>query len=192
MQSYKLLPGESAINEVDVPAKQHKVILRIGECLVMMLIASVSTFLIPGSLPYMGETQSQLVWMNIIFLVAPTIGTAGAAFIRPFKRSRIVPWTMITLQTILFVYIFLTVLKHTRPYVYHGLPLIFTSLILFAILSGYNSTMVYLILRQEEVVETAMVESAQRWAGFAFQIGGLLGIAGNLGALHNHLYQSAS
>jgi hypothetical protein len=176
---------------VDVPTKTTEKVLRIGECLAMMLIASVSTFLIPGSLPYMGESQYQLVWMNIIFLVAPTIGTAVAGFIRPFKRSRIVPWTMIALQTLVFLYLFLTVLKHTRPYIYHKLPLLIVALVLFAILTGYNSTMVYLLLRQGEVVEVAMVEAAQRWAGFAFQVGGFVGIFANLGLLHTHLYHKS-
>lgn len=53
-QKFKLLPGESAINEVDVPAKTSKKVLRVGECLAMMVLASFSTFLIPGSLPYVG------------------------------------------------------------------------------------------------------------------------------------------
>lgn len=139
----------------------------------------------------MGETQTQLVWMNIIFLVVPTIGTAAAGFLRPFKRSRIVPWVLLSLQTLLFAYLLLTVLRHTRPYVYHKLPLLFAALILFAILSGYNSTMVYLMLRQEEVVEVALVERAQRWAGFAYQAGGFIGVFVNLGVLHGHLYYAS-
>lgn len=182
------MPGHSAINEVDVPTKTSAKVVRIGESLAMMLVTSVSTFLIPGSLPYMGESQAQLVWMNIIFLVIPTVGTAGAALWRPFKRSRIVPWACLVLQSIVFAYLFLTVMKHSRPYVYHGLPVLFIALILFAILSGYNSTMVYLILRQEEVVNVALVEQAQRWAGFAFQVGGFVGIFSNLGLLHSRLY----
>ena len=48
--------------------------------------------------------------------------------------------------------------------------------------------MVYLILRQEEVVETALVEQAQRWAGFAYQVGGFVGIFVNLGLLHGKIY----
>lgn len=137
-----------------------------------------------------GESQTQLVWMNIIFLVIPTLGTTAAGFLRIFKRSRIVPWVFVTLQTICFVYFILCALKKTRPYVFLNTPIIFVILVIFAILTGYNSTMVYLLLRQEEVVEVAMVEQAQRWAGFAFQLGGFLGIFTNLGMLHSGLYSN--
>jgi hypothetical protein len=129
--------------------------------------------------------------MNIIFLVVPTVGTAAAGFLRPFKRSRIVPWVLIGLQTLIFGYFFLVVLARTRPFTYHKLWLLYIALIFFAILSGYNSTMVYLMLRQEEVVEIQMVEQAQKWAGFSFQLGAFLGVFTNLGALHGHLYHNS-
>lgn len=155
----------------------------------MMLVTSVSTFLVPGSLPYMGERQKDLVWMNMIFLVVPALGTALAAFFRPFSRStRVFPWSSIISQTIVFGYLMLCTIRHSRPYVYHETWLIYVALILFSLLSGYNSTMVYLILRQEEVVETALVEQAQRWAGFAYQVGGFVGIFVNLGLLHGKIY----
>lgn len=124
----------------------------------------------------------------MIFLVVPTVGTLAAGWLRPFKRSRIVPWVLIALQSILFVYFLLVTLRHVRPYIYHKLPLVFIALILFAILSGYNSTMVYLLLRQEEVVDISLMEQAQRFAGFAFQLGGFLGVFANLALLHGHLY----
>lgn len=188
-QANKLLPGESAINEVDVPSKKHHRVLRISESLFMMLLTSITTFLVPGSLPYMGEKQQDLVWMNVIYLVIPALGTATAAFFRPFSRShRVFPWASIASQTILFSYLLICTIRHSRPYVYHAKWLIYLVLILFALLSGYNSTMVYLILRQEEIVETAFVEQAQRWAGFAYQVGGFIGIFTNLGLLHGKIY----
>jgi hypothetical protein len=127
-----------------------------------------------------------LVWFNNIFLVVPTVGAALAGVVKVYNGHKIIPWMLISAQVILFAYILLVALQKTHSYVLSDAWFVFGVTILFNLLSGYNSTMVYLLLRTH--MEARFIQRTQRWAGFAYQVGGTIGIFSNIGLLHANLY----
>lgn len=158
---------------------------RIGELLLLMILSSTLTFWLPGMAPFLCSGVN-LVWFNNMFLVVPTLGAFLSGIVQVYRRHRVIPWSLFSIQLVLFLYIVLMAAKSTHPIVYVSEWLIFTLCFLFIVLGGYNSTMVYMLLRSE--MDYKLVQRTQRWAGFAFQVGGTIGITLNIIFVHGNLY----
>jgi len=96
----------------------------------------------------------------------------------------------------LLVYILLPVLAATYSFIPTFLWLQFTLMVIFGLLSGYNTTMVYLRIRRdltgndsETQFHPSVVEKASRWAAFANQIGAMIGIIVSDVVIRFHLYE---
>jgi len=117
---------------------------------------------------FTGQNQ-QLVWLNNIFLVVPTLGAFVAAFSGPIYRAhKVVPWIAVLLQAGAFIYLLLILLHATHFTVFNATWFIFVLSFLFVFISGHNSTMVYMLLRNQ--TSAVYVQKAQQWAGFAYQV----------------------
>lgn len=176
---------------------------RIFELLVLMILSSALTFWLPGAAPFLIENGPSLVWFNNMFLVLPTLGAFLAGLVQIYRVHRSVPWICLIFQSIVFVYIILMASDATRNVFYVAEWLVFTLCFIFITLGGYNTTMIYMLLRQD--ADYQLVQRTQRWAGFAFQVrshfdfeapsqilsfqvGGTIGIVINLAFVHGGLY----
>jgi hypothetical protein len=159
---------------------------RIVELLVLMVLSSFLTFWLPGAAPFLIENGPSLVWFNNMFLVLPTLGAFLAGLVQIYRVHRAVPWICLIFQTLVFIYILLMALSVTRPIFFVAEWLVFTLCFLFIVFGGYNTTMIYLLLRQD--ADYKLVQRTQRWAGFAFQVGGTIGIVINLALVHGGSY----
>jgi len=71
-----------------------------------------------------------------------------------------------------------------------------TIMVLFGLLSGYNTTMVYLRIRRDltgndsdSQFHPSAIEKASRWAAISNQIGAMIGIIVNDALIRTHMYK---
>jgi len=151
-----------------------------------MLWISVITFWVPAFIPYlMKYNRSYVGYMNSIFLIFPPIGAAATAL---FKIYNV---TLLTLaQTIIFIFTLIPVFCSSRDALHHyPIPALYFLMITFSLLSGYCTTMVYLLVRRNlSAFDPVSVEKVSRWAAFANQIGAMIGSFGTMAFVKAGLY----
>jgi len=164
-----------------------------GYQLSLCFFIAMITFFVPAMIPFMAGASELMGYMNAIFLVFPPIGAALAGLFKFY----FVPFTAL-LQMALFVYLLLPLLQATSSLnipAYSWLQI--TLMVLFGLLSGYNTTMVYLRIRRDltgndsdsQQFHPFAVEKASRWAAISNQIGAMIGIIVNDVLIRTYMYK---
>ena len=151
-----------------------------------MILTTISLFFLPGAFPFMGLSTQNQVWLNNIFMVIPTVGAGVAGILKLYDFHRSLPWIFVAAQTALFLYLFFYLIDVSHSTMYAPTWLIFLIVSIFTFMAGYNSTMVYMLLRARVI--TSFVQRSQRYAGFAYQIGATIGIFSNVGCIHGGVF----
>jgi MFS family permease len=137
-----------------------------------MVWVSIITFFVPGLITYMTSDQYRLTFLNGIFLVAPPLG-AFLSGVLPCERPGIVN----VIQTVLAIYMFLPLLEVTDDRIPTSIWALYVLMAIVALLSGYNTTMLYLLFRKYTDVRD--LEKISRWAAMANQLGATIGVVLN-------------
>eukprot|EP01088_Endostelium_zonatum_P000703 TRINITY_DN10947_c0_g1_i1.p1 TRINITY_DN10947_c0_g1~~TRINITY_DN10947_c0_g1_i1.p1 ORF type:complete len:505 (-),score=61.99 TRINITY_DN10947_c0_g1_i1:50-1564(-) len=153
-----------------------------------MIYITILTFFMPGILSYAAadtdssknsDATNKNVWeiLNVIFLVGPPLGAGFAGFYQ--MKFRIILLNAIC--TVLF-------LGMVVPVVFNAMGIhsfanwettwiLVSMLTIFSFLSGYVTTLLYLMVRLGEFVENT--EKYSRWVATANQVGGTIGVVIN-------------
>ena len=152
-----------------------------------MFWVSMLTFFVPALIPYTGRSDREMAFLNSIFLVFPPI---GALLVGVFK------FYALSVTTVAQVRSYLTLLISRLSHFCFWFCLHWTQqrtcflfkcgffiavclfdtlsdlqvLMLFGLLSGYTTTMIYLKLRKDLAEYPLYIEKIARFAAFANQV----------------------
>jgi len=151
--------------------------------LFIMFWVSMLTFFIPALIPYTGRNDEEMAYLNAIFLVFPPIGALLVGWFKFYALS-----VTTAVQTIAFLFLVLPALDATKDVLPFYGWLLYCLLMLFGLLSGYTTTMIYLKLRKDLAEYPLYIDKIARFAAFANQLGAIVGILLNDVIIISKLY----
>jgi len=165
--------AETPLVDVQQGSKKYyekkEIILAAASPIINQLLTSGMVYFVqPGLLPYLTQSSQILLWMNNSYMVFNMLGRMATGAIHIWNC-----FLLNIFQGLLFGYMLLVAIIQHKNFPVTSWILV-PVIILFALLNGYTTTMVYIVV-DHKVEEIELSKKIRRWVALCNQIGSLSG-----------------